>query len=280
MNPDQNPMGDSIEHSDKPIKLGQPHDDPWVDLRKLTTARIALGRAGGSLQTRDHLDFRLAHARARDAVWSPFDPGLLTQQLESLGNDVIVLGSATADRAEYLRRPDLGRKLGKSDREKLLSEMNAKERYDLVIVISDGLSTSAVMSQTVPLVMALFPHLSRAGWKIAPLIVVKNGRVAIQDEIGEICRAEISLMLIGERPGLGSSDSLGAYFTYAPGMNKTDADRNCVSNIRQQGIIPADAAQKLFNLLNASRKLRLSGVRLKDDIVGLEESPTPEALGA
>jgi ethanolamine ammonia-lyase small subunit len=261
-----------------PSPIGQ--SDPWVALRKLTTARIALGRAGGSLRTRSRLDFRLAHAKARDAVWSPFHPEMLASELRAYWNDVVVLESAVADRAEYLRRPDLGRRLAAADREKLLDLLTGKKPYDLVIIVSDGLSTLAATTQAAPLISELLPLLTTDGWTIAPLVVVRNGRVAIQDEIGEICRARISLMLIGERPGLGSTDSMGAYFTYSPGKDTTDADRNCVSNIRQEGITPTDAARKLFHLLSASRKLGISGVQLKDDAVGIlgEGRPAPIAI--
>jgi len=261
-----------------PVPIAQ--SDPWVDLRKLTTARIALGRAGGSLRTRSRLDFRLAHSKARDAVWSPFEPEMLASELRVYWNDVVVLESAVTDRAEYLRRPDLGRRLAPGDREKLLSLLAGEKAYDLVIIVSDGLSTLAATTQTAPLISALLPLLTTDGWTIAPLVVVRNGRVAIQDEIGEICRARISLMLIGERPGLGSTDSMGAYFTHSPGKAKTDADRNCVSNIRQEGINPSDAARKLCHLLNASRKLGISGVNLKDDQIGILEEGRAAPLPA
>jgi len=236
-------------------------NDPWTHLRDFTAARIALGRSGGSLPTAPLLDFRLSHARARDAVLSPFDPDALAENLRSLPAEVCVLHSCAASRAEYLQRPDLGRKLSDESRRNLLS-LNC-EAPDIVIAISDGLSTFAAMQQSKPLLEALLPLLD--GWKIAPLLVVQHARVAIQDEVGALLNAKLSLILLGERPGLGSPDSLGAYFTYSPAPGRTDAERNCVSNIRPEGLPPAAAAKKLHALLAASRQLQLSGIGLKDD---------------
>jgi len=240
--------------------------DPWRPLTKATAARIALGRAGGSLPTREVLDFRMAHARARDAVLSPFDPELLAESLRKLECKVVAVDSAAHDRAEYLQRPDLGRRLAPSSRARL-TELGAKRpAADLVIVVSDGLSTLAAMTQVAPLLAVLLPLLNREeNWTLAPLVVARHGRVALQDEIGEIFRAKISLMLIGERPGLGSANSLGAYFTFSPKVGRTDSERNCISNIHAGGIQPAEAARKLHFLLNESRRLGLSGVTLKDE---------------
>ncbi len=237
--------------------------DPWHPLRRHTAARIALGRSGGSVPTAAQLDFRLAHARARDAVLAPFDPAALATALHPLGSPVLVVESAARDRAEFLQRPDLGRRLAHTSRALLTG--HAAAACDLVIIASDGLSTLAAQTQIVPLLTALLPLLQDDGWTLAPLIVARQARVALQDEIGEILRAKISLMLLGERPGLGSADSLGAYFTHSPALGTTDADRNCLSNIRAGGLPPDSAARKLHHLLTQSRHLGLSGVRLKDD---------------
>jgi ethanolamine ammonia-lyase small subunit len=251
-----------------------PHLDPWTALRKLTTARIAVGRTGGSLLTSQRLDFLLAHARARDAVLAAFDPYGLAFELQSaFTHPALVLKSATRDRTEYLQRPDLGRQLSPDSRALLTGEAASRAVCDIAIIVSDGLSTLAANTQAQPLLAALLPLLTASGWTIAPLLVALHGRVALQDEIGEILRARISLMLIGERPGLGSADSLGAYFTYGPRTGNTDADRNCISNIRPGGITPADAARKLLALLTQSRALALSGVRLKDDAPALGGDP-------
>lgn len=229
----------------------------------MTSARIALGRAGGSIRTQDQLDFRLAHARARDAVLSPFDPEALAEEIRALGEAVLVVQSEARDRAEFLQRPDFGRRLAPESRALLAEQGGAAS--DLVIVISDGLSTLAASTQAVPVLKELLPLLRESGWTVAPIVVARQGRVALQDEVGEILRARVSLMLLGERPGLGSADSLGAYFTYEPGLGRTDANRNCLSNIRPGGLTAAQAAQKLHYLLGQALKLKLSGVELKDD---------------
>ncbi len=250
-------------------------NDTWTHLRDFTAARIALGRAGGSLPTAPHLDFRLSHARARDAVLSPFDPEMLAEKLRALPAEVHVLESRARTRAEYLQRPDLGRELSPSSRKILLALPESPP--DLVILISDGLSTTAAMRQSAPLLAALLPLLGN--WKIAPLLVVRHARVAIQDEAGALLNAKLSLILLGERPGLGSPDSLGSYFTFAPAPGRTDAERNCVSNIRPEGLPPPAAAQKLHALLAASLRLQLSGIQLKDETPLLPATGSPAALG-
>jgi ethanolamine ammonia-lyase small subunit len=239
-------------------------DDVWAPLRKLTSARIALGRAGGSMRTRHQLDFQLAHACARDAVWSPFDPDSLAADMRKIGQEVIVVESAARDRAEFLRRPDLGRRLS-TESQVLLKHLEKSAGVDLAIVVTDGLSALAVTTQSPPFLAELLDLLQHDSWSLAPLIIARYGRVALQDQIGEICCAKISLILIGERPGLGSADSMGAYFIHSPKIGKTDADRNCVSNIRNGGLPPAGAARKVHHLLRACRKMAISGVQLKDD---------------
>ena len=253
--------------------------DPWQSLRRVTSARIALGRSGGSLPTRAQLDFRLAHARARDAVLSPFDPDALAASLRLLDREVLVAESAARDRAEFLQRPDLGRRLAHTSRTLLTDRASQLPRCELVIIVSDGLSTLAANTQSEPVLAALLPLLHASGWPLAPLIVARHARVALQDEIGEIFRAQISLMLLGERPGLGNADSLGAYFTFAPAIGRTDADRNCLSNIRPGGLSPAEAAHKLHYLLTQSRRLGLSGVALKDDAPALGSPSSTPLIG-
>ena len=242
--------------------------DPWQQLRRLTTARIALGRTGGSLPTRELLDFRLAHARARDAVHAPFDAADFADRLRFLSTDVLCLESAATTQTDFLRRPDLGRRLANSSRARLAALIPGP--CDLVIIISDGLSSLAATEHGPPLLAALVPLVQQSGWTLAPIIVAKHGRVALQDEIGELLHARLSLMLLGERPGLGAADSLGAYFTYAPRTGLTDAARNCVSNIRTEGLPPAEAAQKLFYLMTQSLRRSMSGVELKDDAPSLQ----------
>jgi ethanolamine ammonia-lyase small subunit len=237
--------------------------DPWEPLRANTAARIALGRAGGSLPTQALLDFRLAHALARDAVLAPFDAAALAGELRALGEEVICAQSAAGSLAEFLRRPDLGRKLAEPSRALLAARPPAP--CDLAVIVSNGLSSLAANRQAAPLLAALLPLAHESGWQLAPLIVATHGRVALQDEIGELLGARLSLMLLGERPGLGAPDSLGAYFTYSPRPGRTDADRNCVSNIRAEGLPPVAAARKLHELLSQSLRLSLSGVALKDE---------------
>ena len=240
--------------------------DSWHPLRKLTAARIALGRAGGSLPTRELLKFRLAHAQARDAVLSPFDAAALAEDLRPAGVETVVIDSAVRDRAEFLQRPDLGRRLAPASRALLVERAAALPPVDLAIIVSDGLSTLAARTQAAPVLAALLALLrEEGGWTLSPIVVARHARVALQDEVGEIFRAKISLMLLGERPGLGSADSLGAYFTFAPALGRSDAERNCVSNIRPGGLSPEEAACKLHYLLGESRRLGLSGIALKDD---------------
>lgn len=237
--------------------------DPWEELKTLTAARIALGRAGGSLPTREVLDFSLAHARARDAVWSPFDAESLASDLQELGAASIVLSSQARSRDDYLQYPDRGRALADESRQRLRAI--ATEPCDLAVVVADGLSARAAHEQVVPLLSRLLPQLREDGWIVGPVAIVRLGRVAIEDDVGESLGAELALILIGERPGLGSPDSLGAYFVHHPRRGKTDADRNCVSNIRPQGLPPEQAAATLHYLLTESRRRKLSGVGLKDE---------------
>lgn len=236
--------------------------DAWRGLRAHTAARVALGRAGGSLPTAEVLDFAMAHAAARDAVDAKLDVEALAAALGGLGLEVVRLHSAAPDRLTYLRRPDLGRRLNDASRKSLAM---AAGECDVSLVIADGLSALAAAKQGPPLLSELVPSLRRAGVRLAPIAIVEQGRVAIQDEIGQALGATASVILIGERPGLGSPDSLGAYLVFCPKPGNTDARRNCVSNIRPEGLpIPA-AAELIRYLLFESLRRKLSGVELKDE---------------
>src|SRR4051794_13684478 len=221
--------------------------DPWETLRLATSARIALGRTGGSLSTRAWLDFKSAHAAARDAVHCAFDAEQLTSEIGTLGVQTVVVDSSAPDRRTYLLRPDLGRRLDERSRY-ILQELRTGTKHDLVILVSDGLSALAVHRQAQLVLETLLPKLRRDGWQIAPIVVARFGRVALEDEIGQVMGAQLALMLIGERPGLGSPDSLGAYLVYTPRAGNTDANRNCVSNIRPEGLSPDAAADTIYYL--------------------------------
>jgi ethanolamine ammonia-lyase small subunit len=229
-------------------------------LRDFTPARVDIGRAGHSLPTSELLDFQLAHARARDAVHLALDVNSLVVELNQKSIQHLTLTSAARDRNEYLHRPDLGRQLNTESRRRLLP---SKSGYDVAFVIADGLSALAVHRHAVPLVTMVLPKLD--GWRVAPLTVVEQGRVAIGDEIGELLGAQVSVVLIGERPGLSSPDSLGIYLTWQPRIGRTDAERNCISNVRVDGLSYTLAAHKLLYLMNEARRLKLSGIHLKDE---------------
>jgi len=240
----------------------KPPDDPWPRLRRFTAARIGLPRSGASLATAPLLEFRLAHARARDAVHAQLDEAKLAAGLATLGLPVLTLTSATTDRQQFLMRPDLGRRLGDGAAAQLVAHAGAT---DVVFVISDGLSATAVQAHTPPLLAQVLPRLTAKHWSVAPLVIVRHGRVAIGDAVAMALGAQIVVVLIGERPGLSAPDSMGAYLTFAPTAHSTDAERNCISNIRPEGLGYADAATKLVQLLAAMRARRISGVALKDD---------------
>jgi len=237
-------------------------DDPWGDLKQLTNARIALGRAGGSVPTGEWLAFKLAHARARDAVHCQFDAGRIEQAFDKLGTESVTVDTMAVDRMNYLQRPDLGRRLSEASRALIRRRSG---HFDLAIIVSDGLSAAAAHEQVPPLAALLLPRLQADHWKLAPIVIARFGRVALEDEIGALIGAHIALMLIGERPGLGSPDSLGAYLVYHPKPGNTDADRNCVSNIRPEGLDHQQAADVIVYLLNESRRRKISGIDLKDE---------------
>jgi ethanolamine ammonia-lyase small subunit len=244
--------------------------DPWQALRAHTPARIALGRVGASQPTQALLAFGAAHAQARDAVHLPLDVVALTQRLQSLalppafnptGLPVLNVASAAPDRASYLLRPDLGRRLSPASREAL--DALDSPPCDLLLVVGDGLSAAAVERQAVPFIERLLARCP-AGWRLGPLVVATQARVALADEVGQRLHAGMVAMLIGERPGLSSPDSLGAYLTYAPRVGRSDAQRNCLSNIRPEGLGYDEAARKLWWLVTQAQRLGLSGVSLKD----------------
>jgi ethanolamine ammonia-lyase small subunit len=216
------------------------------------------------LPTREWLDFKSAHAAARDAVHCVFDAEQLAAEVRALGVDVVVVESAAGDRHTYLQRPDLGRRLDERWRYELQELPRPQAAFDLAIVVSDGLSALAVHRQAAPLLAALLPRLRAGAWQLAPIVIARFGRVALQDEVGQVLSAQLALMLIGERPGLGSPDSLGAYLVYNPGPGNTDANRNCVSNVRPEGLPHEAAAETIHYLLTEARMRRLSGVQLKD----------------
>ncbi|NWE29268.1 ethanolamine ammonia-lyase subunit EutC [Pseudomonas gingeri] len=241
-------------------------DNPWLELRRLTPARIALGRTGTSLPTSAQLDFQFAHAQARDAVHLPFDPAGLSAQLAERGRDTLLLHSAADDRHSYLQRPDLGRKLNSASAQQLREHAQANPGgVDLAIVVADGLSALAVHRHTAPFLARLEEQIAAEGWSLSPVILVEQGRVAVADEVGELLGAKMVVILIGERPGLSSPDSLGLYFTYNPKIGLTDAYRNCISNVRLEGMSYGMAAHKLLYLMKEACRRQLSGVNLKDE---------------
>ena len=248
--------------TDQTPQRQQVDDALWTGLRRLTAARIGLRRSGASLATAPLLEFKLAHARARDAVHEPLDDKRLSAEIAGHGIEVLSVASAAGDRQSYLMRPDLGRRLAPGAEATLAPHAGD---YDLAFVVCDGLSARAVQTHAPPVLARVLPALRTDGWRLAPLVVVRQGRVAIGDVIATLLRADAVAVLIGERPGLSAPDSMGGYLTWRPGPPTTDADRNCISNIRPDGIGYEGAAFKIAHLLRAIRGGRLSGVRLKDD---------------
>ena len=241
--------------------------DPFARLRAMTSARVGLGRAGAGLLTADLLAFQRDHALARDAVKAPYDPRAVAAALAPW--PTVTVSSQAPDRAVYLRRPDLGRRLDPASAAGL-----ASGDWDLAIVIADGLCAPAVHAHAAPVALRLLEPL--ADWRIAPVVLARLGRVALGDEIGERLGARMVLVLIGERPGLGAPDSLGAYLTWAPAVGRLDSERNCVSNIRpSHGLSHAAASDTLARLIHAARERRLTGVGLKDERGAGECIPPP-----
>lgn len=242
--------------------------DPWQRLRQFTRARVAIGRTGHAQTTETVLAFGLAHAQARDAVHLPLDTQAIDAALQDAGLDTVHVHSAAQDRDQYLRRPDLGRRLDDDSRAALAADPRGDtgagaQPFDVVFVIADGLSALAAQRHAVPLLQAVLARLP--AWRTGPVVVARQARVALGDEIGERLQARQVVMLIGERPGLSSPDSLGIYLTYDPRVGRTDAQRNCISNVRPEGLPYAQAADRLAFLLRGAVALGRSGVDLKDD---------------
>lgn len=251
-------------------------ENPWAVLKDYTDARIGLGRAGVSIPTKKSLEFQLAHAQAQDAVHLPLDVETVIEQLENANLNFnqeqeifapILLHSQAINRTTYLQRPDLGRRLDKKSVETLKKVNTLKdEKYDLSIVVVDGLSSLAIKENATIFIKKLFEALNSDSqdWNLSPITIVLQGRVAIGDEVAEILNSKTSIVLIGERPGLSSPDSMGLYLTYNPKVGLTDESRNCISNIRIEGLSYEEGIKKTMYLLKESRRLELSGVNLKD----------------
>lgn len=242
----------------------------WSYLKEFTDARIAIGRSGLSIPTREVLRFQLSHAQARDAVLQPLDTQKLYDQLEAQGIKFMAVHSRVRDRAQYLRRPDLGRQLDADGAEKLAAlAASMPARPDVALVFSEGLSSIAIQNNLVPFLKA-FHAVNGLNVRFSPLVHVEQGRVAAADAVSEILGATVTVMFIGERPGLSSPDSMGIYMTYGAKSGITDERRNCISNIRPAGLSYMHAADTLNYLLSESLRRGLSGVDLKDDQVALE----------
>lgn len=239
--------------------------DPWDDLRAYTAARLALGRAGSSMPTAELLRFGFAHAQARDAVHIQLDTQALADALSADGLPSLQVHSAAADRASYLLRPDLGRRLDDASAQALREAAGPSPASgcDLLLVIGDGLSSLAVERNAHAMVTAIRAGMP-AGWSLGPVVIAQQARVALADEAGALLGARLVAMLIGERPGLSSPDSLGLYLTWKPAVGRHDAERNCISNIRPEGLSPKAAAGRFWWLAQEARRLQLTGVQLKD----------------
>jgi ethanolamine ammonia-lyase small subunit len=257
--------------SDKP----PPVASRFAELARLTPARIALGRSGASLPTREVLRFGLAHAQARDAVHAPFRPDEVAAELAGLGVETLMVQSAARSREDYLRRPDLGRSPSPESGAVLAARRGS---FDLAIIVADGLSSTAVQQNAVPFIAALLPFLQRQKLTLAPLVIASQARVALGDEAAQALGARMVVVLIGERPGLSSPDSLGAYMTFGPRRGLTDAARNCISNIRPGGLGFQHAAFKLAWLIDQGFRRALTGVDLKDDSDAALEAGEAPAL--
>ncbi len=261
----------------KPTDLTDPaalqrSEDPWAGLRRHTSARIALGRTGVSLSTARNLEFQMAHAQARTAVHSPLDLDALEADL---GEPLLRVESRAPDRAAYLQRPDWGRRLD-ADSVARVEAIRPATAPDVALVLADGLSSLATQQSAPGFLKAFRPLLAEAGLSVAPPVVATQGRVAIGDEIAASLGAKLVVMMIGERPGLSAADSLGLYLTWAPKVGRTDADRNCISNVRPGGQSYEDAAYRAAWLTREAFKLQLSGVGLKDRTVTVDASAQVE----
>ena len=257
----------SSEHRPPAHTPPPPQDEPWAELRALTAARIALPRAGASLATAPQLDLRLAHARARDAVHAQLDEARLVEELAALTLPVLAVASAAADRTHYLMRPDLGRRLDDAARETVVRQCSAAA--DVQVVIGDGLSVAAVAAQVPALLPLLEAETRRRGWTFGRPFAVRYCRVGVLDDVGELLDAAVVVLLIGERPGLATAESLSAYLAYRPRAGHTDAQRNLISNIHARGVPPEAAAPRVLALADKMRQMQTSGVAVKEDLAAL-----------
>lgn len=235
--------------------------ESWLSLRKLTPARVALGRAGNAIPVQQMLRFKWAHAHAREAVYGALDMDRIEASLSGLQAPVLRVKSRAQDRTTYLQRPDWGRQLQENDRDLLMTQAQGA---DVLLIIADGLAAEGVNQQAPAIVEALWPLLQANGLQTAPIVLAEQARVALSDEIGALLGSRLALILIGERPGLSVSNSVGAYLTYQPQVGKTDEQRNCISNIHEQGLDALSAAQKMILLIQNSLRLQVSGVSLKE----------------
>ncbi len=239
-------------------------EDPWKQLKDYTKARIAMGRCGSSIPTKELLDFRLAHAKAIDAVHIPLNTIDLNSELEKIvGEEVFVVKSKAENRGVYLKRPDLGRKLS-YDSVELLNSLPVNSNYDITLVVSDGLSATAIKRNIIPFFNLFYPEL-RKSYSLSPVVIAEQARVAIGDELANLFNAKVVVNMIGERPGLKSPDSMGIYMTYNPAVGITDEKRNCISNVRKDGLSYELACSKLLYLISEAIKKGISGVDLKDE---------------
>ncbi|MPW30967.1 ethanolamine ammonia-lyase subunit EutC [Agarivorans sp. B2Z047] len=268
--------------------IGLVTENPWQALKQFTSARIALGRAGTSIPTQQLLPFQLDHARAIDAVHKALAVESLIEQLQASSavqthtkHAPMVVSSKANDRMTYLQRPDLGRQLCEASWQSLLEHREkSSQEYDLAIVVADGLSSTAIQHHAAPVIESLVTKLTKDDkypWSLAPLIIVKQGRVAVGDDVGECLKAKITLILIGERPGLTSPDSMGIYITWNPKRGAKDSSRNCISNIRPEGLCYEEASHKAFYLLTESMKTKCTGIGLKDRSLVVEDSTNLES---
>ncbi len=236
--------------------------DAWRPLKKFTNARIAIGRTGNAIPLSENLSFRADHALARDAVYTALNANKLAEEFAALGMPILLLQSCANNRGEYLQRPDWGRQLNEASKNMLL-QLGDKMIYDVAVIIADGLSAHAVHQHSRPVLKELLDLCNNDNYSIAPLCIVQQGRVAISDEIGFLLKAKISIILIGERPGLSSPHSMGVYLTYQPAIGNTDERRNCISNIHPQGLNYLNAAKQAFALMQKAMALKVSGVGLR-----------------
>ena len=242
------------------------HNDPWEKLKQFTDARIAIGRAGCSVPTRAMLEFQLAHAEARDAVYQALDVEQINHDLAELGLYSLTVQSQATDKELYLKRPDLGRLLDEESKQKIVNDPYTRnEQFDVCIVMGDGLSARAIEENAVPFIRALSEEIREANWSIAPIVIATGSRVALGDQVAELVKAKMLVMLIGERPGLSSPDSMGIYYTWDAKTGCADAKRNCISNVRPAGLSIHIATQRLMSLMRNSKQLGFSGVKLKDE---------------